>query len=126
MIVADTDVLIDFQRGRDPGAAAVLAALDTGRLATTTITAFELESGAASEKQLGRLQDLLSALVVLPLDRAAAREAARLHRSLKDQGLALATADTLIAGLCLHHRASLLTRNRKHFERVPGLTLAEL
>jgi predicted nucleic acid-binding protein len=33
-------------------------------------------------------------------------------------------ADYTIAGTCLAHSAILLTRNREHFERVPGLTLA--
>jgi predicted nucleic acid-binding protein len=32
-------------------------------------------------------------------------------------------ADYMIAGICLAHSAVLLTRNRKHFERVAGLTL---
>ena len=126
MIVADTDVLIDFQRGRDPGAAAVLAALRSGRLATTTITAFELLSGARSSGQEEHLRSLLAATRVLPLDLEAASEAARLRRTLDAQGLGLAVADCLIAGLCTHHGAPLLTRNRKHFERVPGLVLAEV
>jgi predicted nucleic acid-binding protein len=29
----------------------------------------------------------------------------------------------MIAGTCLAHSAILLTRNRRHFERVPGLAL---
>jgi predicted nucleic acid-binding protein len=35
----------------------------------------------------------------------------------------VAREDYLIAGVCLAHTAILLTRNRKHFERVPGLVL---
>jgi predicted nucleic acid-binding protein len=31
--------------------------------------------------------------------------------------------DLLIATTCLYHEAPLLTRNRRHFERVPGLRL---
>jgi hypothetical protein len=37
MIVADTDVLIDFLEGHQPGAHAVAAALAAGRLQTTVI-----------------------------------------------------------------------------------------
>ncbi len=33
-------------------------------------------------------------------------------------------ADYLIAGICLSRNAMLLTRNRAHFERIPGLHLA--
>ncbi len=32
----------------------------------------------------------------------------------------------LIAGICLSRASSLLTRNRKHFERIPGLSLDSL
>jgi len=35
-------------------------------------------------------------------------------------------ADYLMAGICLAWEAVLLTRNRAQFERIPGLTLAEL
>ena len=35
-------------------------------------------------------------------------------------------ADSLIAGIALVHNATLLTRNRKHFERVAGLRLVSM
>jgi predicted nucleic acid-binding protein len=35
-------------------------------------------------------------------------------------------ADSLIAGIVLAARGILLTRNRRHFERVPGLSLGRL
>ena len=38
-------------------------------------------------------------------------------------GKGIGTADYLIAGMCLAHGATLLTRNLKHFERVPGLRI---
>jgi predicted nucleic acid-binding protein len=34
-------------------------------------------------------------------------------------------ADSLIAGIVLAQAATLLTRNRRHFERVAGLKLAD-
>jgi predicted nucleic acid-binding protein len=35
----------------------------------------------------------------------------------------LQIADALIAATALEHRLPLMTRNRRHFEQVPGLTL---
>jgi predicted nucleic acid-binding protein len=35
-------------------------------------------------------------------------------------------ADSLIAGIVLAHHGVLLTRNRRHFERVPGLSLGRM
>jgi predicted nucleic acid-binding protein len=35
-------------------------------------------------------------------------------------------ADSLIAGIVVAHHGVLLTRNRRHFERVPGLSLGRM
>lgn len=37
----------------------------------------------------------------------------------------LVDPDLLIAATALHHDLTLVTRNRKHFERIPGLDLYE-
>jgi len=126
VIVADTDVLIDALRGRQPGAAAVARGLRDGSLATTAITAFELLSGARSEAERRTIDRLLSPLPLLPFDQRAGRLAAEVRRALETEGRTIGMADYLIAGTCLAHAASLLTRNRSHFERVPGLRLAAL
>jgi tRNA(fMet)-specific endonuclease VapC len=39
-------------------------------------------------------------------------------------GNPIGMADSLIAGIVTSNGAPLLTRNRRHFERVPGLKLA--
>ena len=48
MTIADTDVLIDFLSGAEPGASRVSRAIESGALRTTAITRFELLSGARS------------------------------------------------------------------------------
>lgn len=45
-----------------------------------------------------------------------------IRRNLDDMGKTVAMADCLIAGICIEHGMSLLSRNRKHFERIPNLT----
>ncbi len=124
MIVADTDVLIDLL-GRG-AAQRVALEIEAGALATTAITRFELLSGAKGRRQLRAVEDLLAALPTLSLDADTADEAARLRRGLEAERRGIATADSLIAGIVLRHQAILLTRNRRHLERVPGLVLAQL
>ena len=123
MILADSDVLIDFLRGKGPGAERIQIELRTGRLSTTALNAFELISGARTEREQESVRLLLQALHILSFDSAAAERAAGVRRELESKGEAIGTADYLIAGACLAHGATLLTRNRKHFERVPGLKL---
>lgn len=121
MIVADSDVLIDALRGRPEAAARIDRALESGALATTAITAFELRSGARSEETSGKVETLLAALLILPFDEAAAGKAAEVRRTLEATGEPIGMADYLIAGVCLARSTALLTRNRGHFERVPNL-----
>jgi tRNA(fMet)-specific endonuclease VapC len=124
VIVADSDVLIDYLRGRDPMADRVELELKSRGFATTTVNAFELWAGASSPRQLSAVEALLGAMTILPLEEEAARRAADLQRQLVASGQGIGMADCLIAGICLIHGALLLTGNRRHFERVPGLRLS--
>jgi len=126
MIVADTDVLIDFLGGIEPGFSRVRGAIETSQLETTVITRYELLAGATNPRQEARLSDLLRALRVLPLDAAAADSAARIRLTLGRRGETIGMADCLIAGIVMVHGALLLTRNRRHFERIRELRLADL
>ena len=123
MTIADTDVLIDYLSGKGE-AGAVERLLRQGALRTTVITRFELLSGAKNAKQLARLVQLLDAVPSLALNDAAADAAADIRRSLERSGNPVGMADSLIAGIVTTHGGTLLTRNRRHFERVPGIRLA--
>jgi tRNA(fMet)-specific endonuclease VapC len=124
MIVADTDVLIDSLRA---GASQKLIAqhLESGRLATTAISVFELWQGVRGSRQAEAVQTLLDACQLLSLDAESARLAGRLRAQLREAGSDIGPTDSLVAGICISRGATLLTRNRKHFERVPGLQLAD-
>ena len=124
MIVADTDVLIDSLRGAEPARGRIDVELSSGRLATTVVTAFELLSGARTTVQQTRIERLLGAMTLFPLEFNSGDLAARIRRDLESRGEGIGMADSLIAGICLSRNAMLLTRNRAHFERIPGLDLA--
>ena len=123
MMIADSDLLIDFLRGRDPGHGRIRIELRTGGLATTAVNAFELSSGARTGKEQAKIQILLDAMTILPVDAVAANLAAGVRRGLEAEGRGIGMADYLIAGVCLSHEATLLTRNLEHFRRVPGLRI---
>jgi tRNA(fMet)-specific endonuclease VapC len=125
MTVADTDVLIDFLAGVNPGAARVAAELERGSLHTTAINRFELLAGARTARQQASIRQLLAVIPTLPVDEAAADRAADVKRALERGGKPIGLADCLIAGITLAHGALLLTRNRRHFERIEALKLAE-
>ena len=123
MFLADTDVLIDFLRGTGQ-ADRIALEIGTGRLCTTAITAFELWAGSKTPQQAATVTSLLEALTVLPLDISCARRAGEIRRDLEHEGRTIGMADSLIAGIAVERDAILITRNRKHYERVPGLKLS--
>ncbi len=126
MIIADSDVLIDALHGKEPAASRVVQELRQGALATSSINSFELLSGAKTAAHRRRVEQLLAPLSILPCDEAAAATAAGIRRKLEAAGSKIGMADYLIAGICITHSALLLTRNRRHFERVPGLRFEDL
>ena len=123
MIVADSDVLIDFLAG-GPAAERVAIELQSRHFCTTAVTRFELLAGARDRTAESIVRRLLDPLTTLPLDRQAADRAAEVRRLLEATGQGIGMADSLIAGIVLRHEGMLLTRNRKHFGRIGGLALA--
>lgn len=123
VFIADTDVLIDFLRGSGE-AERISVELDTGRLCVTAVTAFELWAGAKSPQQVSIVEALMAAVTILPLKDSSARRAGEIHKELVHAGESIGMADSLIAGITLDHGAILITRNRKHYQRVPGLKMS--
>jgi predicted nucleic acid-binding protein len=123
MIVVDTDVLIDALHGVEPMRTRIAEGVSTGTLATSALTVFELFAGARSTQEKVAVDALLSPLPVLPIDDGVARLAAEVERNLRGRGLRVGFADALIAAACITAGTSLLTRNVRHFGRVPGLRI---
>ncbi len=117
----DTNVLIAYLKGREPGASAVEKAVKKCACSVTAITVYELLFGVArAKKEIGE-QALLGVMTVLPLSDAAARRAANLHADLISRNQDIGIKDVLIAAICLEHRLPILTANHQHFSRVSGL-----
>jgi tRNA(fMet)-specific endonuclease VapC len=128
MTLADTSFLIDLMRGL-AAARERRAALEAagGPIGVPAIVVYELERGAEASRtppaERARIRQVLSARPVLPLDEAAARAAGTIEGALRRQGVAIDPEDALIAGTALSRAEPLVTRNVRHFGRVPGLTL---
>lgn len=122
MNVADTDVLIDYLRGHDPGASWVEERLSAGAgLRTTVISRFELLAGARTGKEREVVETLLAAVPSLSLDDESADRAAAVRRQLEQEGVGIGMGDSLIAGIVLKAGGTLFSRNLRHFQRVSDL-----
>ena len=129
MIHVDTSFLVDFLREtgrRETGpATSFLEAHPADTLGVSVFVLCELAAGAELARDPVRERERVARIVqslesVQPGDRFPSiygRLLARLQRG----GARVATMDLLIAAAALEADAPLLTRNRKDFEKVPGL-----
>lgn len=127
MKILDTDVAIEILRGNDRVIEARNRALD--EVGTTWITACELAYGAAKSRSPDRNQSLvgefLATLPVFGVNSPAAEQFGRLKADLERAGNMLADADLLIAAITRALGASLVTGNRRHYERIPDLRIED-
>jgi len=126
VIVADTDILIDALEGRPAVAAVVEDLLRSRRIATTAISRIELGAGAVTPEEGRRVESLIAAIPVLPVDGEAGRLAGERGAVLRATGASIPLADLAIASVCLALDVPLLTRNQKHYRRIEGLRLADV
>ena len=132
MIHLDTSFLIDLLRQTSagkPGAALdLIESLDPAELLGVSVhVVCELRAGAELARHPLReheaLDQLLSGLLVSYPDDRFAPAYARLLAATTRGGRGVAAMDLLIATAALLDDAALVTRNVKHFSRVPGLRL---
>ena len=133
MHLLDTDTLTHLHAGH-PRVAQRLKECADSEVRTTIVTRIELIRGrfefllkAQSGRELLRAQELLvrtevllSQLRVVALNDISIEVFDQLRRT---KGLKkIGRADLLIASIAISHGAILVTRNRRHFDAVPGLT----
>lgn len=124
------DLLRELRRDEFLSASEYLEALpDAEVLAVSVHVVCELMAGAghprAPKGEVGRLTRLCDALLIRHPDERFAPTYARLLTSIRRAGATIDTMDLLIATAAVLDGAALVTRNQRHFSKVPGLVLAE-
>lgn len=95
----------------------------------TAISVGELSYGAQKSarpaKNLARLDVLLAQLVILPFTEGAGWRFGALKARLESLGQRLDDSDLQIGCTVLDKGVPLLTHNRRHFDRIPGLQIED-
>ena len=127
MVCLETTFLVDMLRNEASAVDKVEAFLRTGETITVAApTVVELLSNAYRNRHVAERQAIerfCREVTILPLDGEAARQAARIDAQLIEEGNVIDFADVLIAGIALLHDETLVTRNDKHFRRIPNLNV---
>lgn len=96
-------------------------------MVTTWISAAELYYGAAKSnapaKNRALVKRFLASLPILGLDEASVQIFGEAKALLERHGQRLADADLLIGAIAAAQRATVVTGNTRHYERIPGVAL---
>ncbi len=126
MFLLDTDICSEAVMGH-PRILERLGALDRDVWAISSLVyaelQFGLEKGKLTPRSRAALDKFLKAAPLVPFDRGAAREAAKVRFELEEQGRPSGAVDQMIAGHARYLQATLVTGNTAHFESVQGLVL---
>ncbi len=118
-VCLDTDIVVDMIRGKRP-LSDFLSVTSQGTC-TTSITMLELYYGAYKSNRKGdiTLIDALNVdMAIIDIDYHDMKLAGRIMAELEKRGKKLEFRDVLIGTICINRGFSILTRNKKHFERL--------
>ncbi|MDD5288737.1 MAG: type II toxin-antitoxin system VapC family toxin [Dehalococcoidales bacterium] len=112
--LVDTDVIIDFLRGRPYAKTRLEALAEDGLLAISTLTHLEVFHGmrAEEEKVTGGFLDGLTSVKV---DISIARTAGKLLNNLRARGITIGVVDAVIAATAQELGVPLVTNNTQHY-----------
>ena len=122
----DTDWAIDYLR-RVPQAVHWVDTLLPEGIAVSIISVAELYEGVINsyspERNERELLDFLRPFPIIDLNIPICRIFGMERARLRAAGTLIPDMDLLIGATALRHNLTLLTNNRRHFERLPGLTI---
>jgi len=125
----DTDWIIHYLNGNS-GIVEKIGLLEKEGLAASVISVAELYEGiyystnpAGNEKALN---DFLSGISTLGIEDEVCKVFGKERGRLRQEKKMIGDFDLLIASTCLHHRLTLMTNNRRHYEMVDGLNVLSL
>ena len=122
----DTNILSDLILNPHGSVAERISSAGESTVCTSIVVAAELRFGAeksGSSKLAVRIDLILSALDILPLEAPADRHYGEVRQQLASQGTPIGPNDLLIAAQALALDLTIVTANVKEFSRVPGLAV---
>ena len=124
LLILETTLLVDLERelarGDEGPAQSFLERNPEAKLCVTFTIAGEIAAGS-SLRERATWERFLSPFRVLGWTREVSWRYGQLHRYLGEQGLLIGTNDLWIAATAIAHDVPLVTRNDRHFARVPEL-----
>ncbi len=121
-ICLDTDICIEIIK-KNPAYDFIFDKFSASDVFISSVTLFEL---FLRELHLDDIERFVGYFMVLSFDESCAIKGSEIARNLRKEGKTIDFRDIFIAAACLVNNCSLLTLNKKHFERIKGLELIDI
>jgi len=108
--LVDSDVCIDFLRGRKYANVLFNKWMEKGLLSISAITHLEIYA-AMRKGEEGSTADFLDNMVTIPVDEAVASSAGHIIRCLRTNGFTISPMDSIVAASALYSNVPLITNN---------------
>lgn len=119
MICLDTDIIIELLKGN---ASLANKTKKHKEVVTTTVNVHELLVNVKQREERLRIMNYLNDLRILNMNKNSALISSNLFRTLKLDGKEIGHHDTMIAGIMKANKCfTLITKNKKHFDRIRGI-----
>jgi tRNA(fMet)-specific endonuclease VapC len=123
----DTNICIPLMEATDPALAARVFAAHRGSVVLCSVVRAELEFSARKSSRVAEnltyVTRFCKTFESLPFDDEAAAICGDLRAHLKRTGQPIGSYDEMIAAIAIANELTLVTRNIREFQRVPGLTI---
>lgn len=111
-VLIDTDVLIDFLRGKEKAREFMVSLAGDADIICSSITVAEIHAGM-KEQERAKTEELLDSLTIIDVTRQIAEKAGSYRRTIRSHALEL--DDCMIAASAYLKGAALATGNAKHY-----------
>ncbi len=129
LYLVDTDWVIDHLHGREE-LVRRLELLAPQGIGLSIISIAELYEGVlystTPQRNEEALHDFLESVEILHLEDGICQTFARERGRLRAAGMIIGDFDIMIGSTAIYHELTLLTNNRRHFERMDGLSIISM
>jgi len=132
MVCLDSSIVIDILRGKE-SVKAIENKFDSSNeeIFIPSPVIIELIRGIylkdtirnIKEKEKDEINNFLYSFVVLDLNKESAIKAGEIEAELRNAGEMIDLEDIMIGAITLQNNETLITRNKKHFEKIRGLKI---
>jgi len=124
MYCLDSNIVVDMLRG-DVKTIELVRKLSELDICTNALILSELYEGCYRsyhvENSLSAVEEYIERTYFLEFDIRSCKLYGQIYKKLQSSGKLTQEQDLMIAAICIAHNATLVTRNKKHFQNIHGL-----